>query len=118
MPFSSYRRNGFCDLFTVKEKSDYEESAWIGVNNSSIYVTKSRFYDPSLEDKGLANWKAFLAENPMTVMTYMGTPIERDLTPEEIAAYKALRTYGPTTVITNDAGAGMEMTYVADRKEN
>lgn len=118
MPFSSYRRNGFCDLFTVKEKSDYEESAWIGVNNSSIYVTKSRFYDPSLEDKGLANWKAFLAENPMTVMTYMDTPIERDLTPEEIAAYKALRTYGPTTVITNDAGAGMEMTYVADRKEN
>ena len=40
------------------------------------------------------------------------TPIERDLTPEEIAAYKALRTYGPTTVITNDAGAGMEATYV------
>lgn len=114
MPFSSYRRNGFCDLFTVKEKSDYEESVWIGVNNSSIYVTKSRFYDPSLEDKGLANWKAFLAENPMTVMTYMDTPIERDLTPEEIAAYKALRTYGPTTVITNDAGTGMEATYVAD----
>lgn len=118
MPFSSYRRNGFCDLFTVKEKSDYEESAWIGVNNSSIYVTKSRFYDPSLEDKGLANWKAFLAENPMTVMTYMDTPIERDLTPEEIAAYKALRTYGPTTVVSNDAGAEMEVTYVADRKEN
>lgn len=46
----------------------------------------------------------------------LATPIERDLTPEEIAAYKALRTYGPTTVITNDAGAGMEVTYVADTK--
>ena len=115
MPFNSYRRNGFCDLFTVKEVSDFEESVWFGVNNSNIYVIKSRFYDPSLEDKGLANWKAFLAENPMTVMTYMDTPIERDLTPEEIAAYKALRTYGPTTVITNDAGAGMEVTYVAER---
>ena len=116
MPFNSYRRNGFCDLFTVKEVSDFEESVWFGVNNSNIYVIKSRFYDPSLEDKGLANWKAFLAENPMTVMTYMDTPIERDLTPEEIAAYKALRTYSPTTVITNDAGAGMEATYVADTK--
>ena len=46
----------------------------------------------------------------------LATPIERDLTPEEIAAYKALRTYSPTTVITNDAGAGMEVTYVADTK--
>lgn len=115
MPFNSYRRNGFCDLFTVKEAFDFEESVWLGVSNSNIYAVKSRFHDPSLEDKGLANWKAFLAENPMTVMTYMDTPIERDLTPEEIAAYKALRTYGPTTVITNDAGAGMEVTYVAER---
>lgn len=51
-----------------------------------------------------------------TVYYVLATPIERDLTPEEIAAYKALRTYGPTTVITNDAGAGMEVTYVADTK--
>lgn len=46
----------------------------------------------------------------------LATPIERDLTAEEIAAYKALRTYSPTTVITNDAGAGMEVAYVADTK--
>lgn len=51
---------------------------------------------------------------PVVVVGELATPIERDLTPEEIAAYKALRTYGPTTVITNDAGAGMEATYVAD----
>lgn len=54
------------------------------------------------------------AGNPVIVRYALKTPIERDLTPEEIAAYKALRTYGPTTVITNDAGAGMEATYVAD----
>ena len=56
------------------------------------------------------------AGNPVIVRYALKTPIERDLTPEEIAAYKALRTYGPTTVITNDAGAGMEVTYVADTK--
>ena len=55
---------------------------------------------------------------PVVVVGELATPIERDLTPEEIAAYKALRTYGPTTVVSNDAGAGMEVTYVADRKEN
>ena len=55
---------------------------------------------------------------PVVVVGELATPIERDLTPEEIAAYKALRTYGPTTVVSNDAGAEMEVTYVADRKEN
>ena len=46
----------------------------------------------------------------------LDTPIERDLTPEELAAYKALHTNYPTTVITNDAGAHMEVSYVADTK--
>ena len=46
----------------------------------------------------------------------LDTPTERDLTPEEIAAYKALHTNYPTTVITNDAGAHMEVSYVADTK--
>lgn len=50
-----------------------------------------------------------------TVYYVLATPIERDLTPEEIAAYKALRTYGPTTVVSNDAGVHMEVTYVAER---
>lgn len=46
----------------------------------------------------------------------LDTPIERDLTPEELAAYKAIHTNYPTTVITNDAGAHMESSYVADTK--
>lgn len=62
--------------------------------------------------------KNYLADKSFKILYIIATPIERDLTPEEIAAYKALRTYGPTTVITNDAGVHMEVTYVADRKEN
>lgn len=63
------------------------------------------------------NWlrKQKEAGNPVIVRYALKTPIERDLTPEEIAAYKALRTYGPTTVITNDAGTGMEVAYVVER---
>ena len=53
---------------------------------------------------------------PVVVVGELATPIERDLTPEEIAAYKALRTYGPTTVVSNDAGAEMEITYRKDKK--
>ena len=116
LPFSDSRRAGFCNMFTVSENTEIIESIWLGVGNSILYTVSNRFYDESLEDKGLANWKAFLAENPMKVMTYLDIPIERGLTPEEIAAYKALRTYSPTTVVSNDAGCHMETTYTADTK--
>ena len=59
--------------------------------------------------------KNYLADKSFKILYIIATPIERDLTPEEIAAYKALRTYGPTTVITNDAGTGMEVAYVVER---
>lgn len=71
------------------------------------------------EFKSVEIWNSWLKEKGDFKFQYvLATPIERDLTPEEIAAYKALRTYGPTTVVSNDAGAEMEVTYVADRKEN
>lgn len=51
---------------------------------------------------------------PVVAQYILATPIERDLTPEELAAYSSLHTNCPTTVITNDAGAHMEVSYVAD----
>ena len=67
--------------------------------------------------EGITSLEDFRAAMPdLEVIWLLETPIETDLPTEEIAAYKALRTYGPTTVITNDAGAGMEATYVADTK--
>lgn len=58
----------------------------------------------------------FLETTPLHCLVELNTPIERDLTPEEIAAYEALHTNYPTTIITNDAGAHMEASYVADTK--
>lgn len=67
--------------------------------------------------EGITSLEDFTAAIPdLEVIWLLETPIETDLTPEEITAYKALRTYSPTTVITNDAGAGMEVAYVADTK--
>ena len=81
----------------------------------SLEITAS--FPPESEFKSVEIWNSWLKEKGDFKFQYvLATPIERDLTPEEIAAYKALRTYGPTTVITNDAGAGMEVTYVADTK--
>ena len=52
--------------------------------------------------------------SPVITQYALATPIERDLTPEELAAYEVLHTNYPTTVITNDAGTHMEASYVAD----
>lgn len=116
LPSPSERRAGLCNLYEVKTVNDEKEGIWLGVRNSKIYACKSRFYDDSLTDKGLANWKAFLAAHPMTVMTYVDTPTERDLSPEEIEAYKALHTYYPTTIIQNSEGVNMTVQYIADTK--
>ena len=46
----------------------------------------------------------------------METPIEHDLPPEIIEAYKKLRTNYPVTSVLNDSNAGMSMSYIADTK--
>lgn len=81
------------------------------LNGHGIYFSPPKGAEITAEE---LNAKLNSLSFPVVVVGELATPIERDLTPEEIAAYKALRTYGPTTVITNDAGSGMEATYVAD----
>ena len=44
----------------------------------------------------------------------LATPIETPLTPAEIAAYKALTTYGPDTVVQASDGAGVKLEYQRD----
>lgn len=41
----------------------------------------------------------------------LATPIEKPLTPDEIAAYKALTAYGPDTVVQASDGAGVKLEY-------
>lgn len=53
--------------------------------------------------------------NPLTIMYVMDTPIETPIPPEELAAYRALRTYdGATVVSTAEDVAGLEVKYLAD----
>ena len=44
----------------------------------------------------------------------LATPIETPLTPDEIAAYKAIATYGPDTVVQAGDGAGVKLDYQRD----
>lgn len=73
-----------------------------------------------LEDTGeitsLSTANTWLASNPVTVLYALATPIETDLTAEEVAEIEKLHTFYPVTNISNDAGCGMEVTYLADAK--
>lgn len=44
----------------------------------------------------------------------LATPLETPLTPAEIAAYKALTTYAPNTVVQANDGAGVKLSYQKD----
>lgn len=44
----------------------------------------------------------------------LATPIETPLTPDEIAAYKALTSYAPDTVVQAGDGAGVKLVYQRD----
>lgn len=53
--------------------------------------------------------KKYKENNPVVLYYFMREPIERDLTPEEIQAYKNLVTYAGTTIVENDAECYMEV---------
>lgn len=62
----------------------------------------------------LDEFKAFLEAKEVYVLTSLATPVETALSAAEIAAYKALTTYAPTTVISTSGGAGATATYQRD----
>lgn len=63
------------------------------------------------DDAAIESWKNILNTNNLHVMLILQDPIETDLPAEEIAAYKALHTYSPTTTVSNDAAAWMKVGY-------
>mgnify|MGYP001136748911 CR=1 FL=1 len=62
----------------------------------------------------LDDFKQFLDENDVFIWAALATPVETALSAAEIAAYKALTTYAPTTTISVTDGAGAEMKYQRD----
>lgn len=58
---------------------------------------------------------AFDATKPLAEQNaILATPIETPLTPDEIAAYKALTAYGPDTVVQAGDGSGVKLGYQRD----
>ena len=73
----------------------------------TVIITDNRFTDSETTKKIIGE------EKPVIIYPLL-TPIETDLPPETIAAFKRLRTNYPNTIISNNADAGMELTYTVD----
>lgn len=97
---------GLCDNFS--KGVGYVERFNLGYRSLYLWISVKRFdsENPTIED--VKNW---LDQNPVTVYAPLATPIETDLTPEQITAYQSLHTNYPTTTVMNDEGAGMKAIY-------
>ena len=81
------------------------------VNNSYITISlyTSDLDDASDNKKAIESFKKVVEQTDAHVLYVRAEPIERDLTPEEIQAYKTLVTYAGTTIVENDAECYMEV---------
>lgn len=97
-------------------------NTWNSTVNAVNYVEDNRI-DFAIENSYLGLSEAstnderktalvkYFTDKPCQVVYRIATPIETPLTPAEIAAYKALTTYAPDTVVQASDGAGVEATY-------
>lgn len=113
--FTNLYKNGeyesICNIaLWNKWGTDKDDTAWkFAMSSSGLYLTPTTASGITTADE----LKAFLNSLgfPLVFAGQLATPIETDLPAEEIAAYKALHTYSPTTTVSNDAGAWMKVGY-------
>lgn len=83
-----------CDKYRTSVNTTYDNVIFARKGGDGI-VIKDTSHQSAVED-----WKKYLNNNPCIVHHLLITPTEIDLTSEEIAAFKALATYYPTTNIS------------------
>ena len=100
-----YTSNVLCTHFSTALGSETVGGAIANQNNLVGFA---------FAEKGtttLDDFKQFLDENDVFIWAALATPVETALSAAEIAAYKALTTYAPTTVISASGVAGLAASY-------
>lgn len=81
----------------------------LNYNKSGFYQSYGSIFARIKGVSELDEFKQLMADAEF--LYCLETPIETSLSPSELATYAALRTYSPTTVVSNDAGAWMKLGY-------
>lgn len=84
-------------------------NAEVNDNYITISLHTSDLDDASDNKKAIESFKKIVEQTDAHVLYVHAEPIERDLTSEEIEAYKNLVTYAGTTIVENDAECYMEV---------
>ena len=84
-------------------------NAEVNGNYIAISLHTSDLDDASDNKKAIESFKKIVEQTDAHVLYVRAEPIERDLTSEEIEAYKNLVTYAGTTIVENDAECYMEV---------
>ena len=91
---------------TTAESTFTSESWNFNPDSGFLYIVKENYAEILNESCRRHNGEVIYA---------LATPIETPLSETDIAAYRALTTYGPTTIVETDAdGAGMKLDYQRD----
>lgn len=106
----------FCEVLPWKK--DVWSRAVNSINfvedNSVDFVIENAYLglsEASTDDERKTALVKYFTNKPCRVVYRIASPIETPLTPAEIAAYKSLTTYAPTTVLQATDGAGLGATY-------
>lgn len=98
-----------CTTYTNNHKSQWANEncpiSWSGEPHRQLRVYDSRDQTEVLESLNSGN---------VRIDYVLGDPVETPLTEAEIAAYKALTTYAPNTVVQASDGAGLKLDYQRD----
>ena len=92
-----------------------------GISGKSgfCFITNARFYiDVEISISTVELLQDYLNTHQLDVIYMLETPIEIDISGEEIQAFKELHTYKPNTTIMSDSEpqAGMKVEYALDMK--
>ena len=91
LPETMLRNAYWCNMFAPLKKGETASPPhlWCGVGNNILFAVAFSsvgfpYYDDTLEDKGLANWKAHLAEQPLRVRVARNEPLLTYETPTRL----------------------------------
>ena len=114
-----FERCVFCEVLPWVKSMWASHVTGIGfVENDSVELSIENSYlglsEASTDDERKTALVKYFTNKPCRVVYRIATPIETPLTPAEIAAYKALTTYAPNTVVQASDGAGVKLSYQKD----
>ena len=111
------QKTSICNMFINKVSRVWDTGGlWVYADHPTI--PNKYFNIPKTTMSTLEEWKTWLSTHPLEVLYSLATPVEYDLTDEQIEQFKQLKSYYGTTYIDNGAvpACNMQAELVLDTK--